>query len=544
MKIKKVKICNFRSIEMLDQTFDNFNILVGQNNHGKTNFFEALDWFFNGFNRNETKDLLIFSEVVPGQEISVEITFVGLHEAISLMSNEAKKKALISIFASDDEIVVRRTTEFDGGKKRQLFNSSRSDWENIMGADGTWQDLLPHLEYVHTRVTLDEIGSYKGKSPIVEMLSGVLTSIIETDAKYIELKGKFEELFGNNSSSEVRTKLDELGEDVEVYLQKQFPDETHVKFNVNIPEFTDFLKNFSTEIDDGVKTSVEEKGDGMQRAVMLSIIQAYADFRKENEILKQFIFLIDEAELHLHPSAQRSLKKALLDISQNNDQVYVNTHSSVLVTDDIESQKIFKVEKNNKRTSVVPVESPDAKMDLIFDLLGGSPADLLLPKNFIIVEGSSEYEFLKIIKHRFYGAKYEGIKVLFARGDMSRAREIFHAIHEAYKPLFVDGGIYKESTIILCDAPNSKNTKSYDDFLKYHPWIKEGEQLQKLPFDALEKYYPTDYAKSDTEIRKLEVDEQKVEYAREIANKITQEQFERDMVVIYNTLEKALEKSL
>lgn len=374
------------------------------------------------------------------------------------------------------------------------------------------------------------------------MLSGVLTSIIETDEKYVALRQKFEELFGDDDS-EVRAKLDELGGKVEVYLQKQFPDDTSVKFNVDIPEFNDLLKKFSTEVDDGVKTSIDEKGDGMQRAVMLSIIQAYAEFRKDNQIAKRFIFLIDEAELHLHPSAQRALKKALMDISQRNDQVYVNTHSSVLVTDTEDNQKIFKVEKTEKHTCIEPINDNDQKMDVIFELLGGSPADLLLPRNFIIVEGKSEYEFLNTIKRRFYPDQYSGIKIIFARGDMNRTAETFHAIHEAYRPLFVDGGIYKERVIILCDAPNSENQQHFDSFMQNHNWISEGEQLHKLPVDALEKYYPDTYRKDDDGIAELERNRTKVSYAKEVAENITQEQLENEMSVLINAFTKAEEKA-
>lgn len=541
MKIKKITINNFRSIEEMVLPFNNFNVLVGQNNHGKTNFFEALKWFFSGFDRSVTKNNLIFLEAVDNSEITIEIIFSGLQDAIANMTNTTKRTALENIFSESDEITIRRTTEFDGGKKRQLFNPQNETWENTMGADGTWNDLLPYLEYVHTKVTLDDVGSYKSKSPIVEMLSGVLTSIIENDQKYIVLKQKFEELFGDDDS-EVRAKLDELGGKVEVYLQKQFPDETSVKFNVDIPEFNDLLKKFSTEVDDGVKTSIEEKGDGMQRAVMLSIIQAYADFRKDNNIAKKFIFLIDEAELHLHPSAQRALKKALLDISQRNDQVFVNTHSSVLVSDNEDRQQIFKVEKDNKRTIIDPIDTNDQKMDVIFELLGGSPSDLLLPRNFIIVEGKSEYEFLKIIKKRFYSGAYDGIKIIFVRGDMDRTAETFHAIHEAYRPLFIDGGIYKERVVILCDAPNSSNQQHYDTFMSTHDWIQEGEQMHKLPVDALEKYYPDEYKKNDTEIAELDTNRQKVNYAKEVAQNITQVQFESEMQIIFNALEKSNEK--
>ena len=79
---------------------------------------------------------------------------------------------------------------------------------------------------------------------------------------------------------------------------------------------------------------------------MLSILQAYSDFRKENgDIGKSSLFFIDEAELLLHPPAQHNLKNVLLHISTQGDQVFINTHSSVLVVDESNGQKLFKVEK-------------------------------------------------------------------------------------------------------------------------------------------------------------------------------------------------------
>ena len=41
MKISRIKITNFRSIENTNIEASDFNIIIGQNNTGKTNFFEA-----------------------------------------------------------------------------------------------------------------------------------------------------------------------------------------------------------------------------------------------------------------------------------------------------------------------------------------------------------------------------------------------------------------------------------------------------------------------------------------------------------------------
>lgn len=45
MKITEIKIDNFRSIKQTEFTTTDFNIFVGQNNCGKTIFFEAVEFF-------------------------------------------------------------------------------------------------------------------------------------------------------------------------------------------------------------------------------------------------------------------------------------------------------------------------------------------------------------------------------------------------------------------------------------------------------------------------------------------------------------------
>ena len=58
MKISRVCVDNFRSIGNAEFNCSNFNVFVGQNNAGKTNFFEAIEWFFNGLSKNKSiKDL-------------------------------------------------------------------------------------------------------------------------------------------------------------------------------------------------------------------------------------------------------------------------------------------------------------------------------------------------------------------------------------------------------------------------------------------------------------------------------------------------------
>lgn len=401
--------------------------------------------------------------------------------------------------------------------------------KNPTGFDAALKDFLPKLEYVKTRTHFDDVGKYGKSTPIAIMLSGVLEAIIDQNEEYQKLKQGFSALF-EGDNSEVKVEIQKISDKVTVYLQKQFPDCCKIRFEVSPPQFSEYLKNFETHVDDGVETTASDKGDGMQRALMLAIIQAYAEFRKGREDQgKPFLFLLDEAELHLHPTAQRKLKAALHDICHGGDQVFVNTHSSVLITENLEDQRIFKVKKEERITSVSCVTSQE-RQDIVYDLLGGCPTDLLLPANFLIVEGASEQEFLGQIIKRFY-PNQPIIKILPADGFVSQAGRRIDAINQIYAPI---KDIYGEKIVLLTDEPNDKDREKYKEFQKLRHELDDSDRLFTLPCNSLEDYYPPTLTQN-----RSKGDKDKL--ARYVGQKIEQSDFEQNMEVMYQALWKTWE---
>ncbi len=537
MKISRIKINNFRSIKEAEITPTSFNIFVGQNNHGKTNFFEAIEWFYVG---KGDLDNIRFGRTGT-DEISVEIEFSEIQDGIEKMRNEKNKTTIRERFGIYESIRIKRTSTLP--KVRQIFNQEKEEWveRNPTGFDSAFNDFLPSFEYVNTQMKPMDMAKYGKTTPIGNMLAGVLSVILAKDPAYSRFKEEFDKLF-TNPESQMRLELNKLSGQVRIYLEKQFPDTEQVVFEVSQPAFEDLLKNFETSIDDGVYTSADEKGDGMQRALMLAIIQAYADFRRENEETnKYFLFLIDEGELHLHPTAQRKLKNALLELAQGGDQVLINTHSSVLVSDDTESQTIFKVEKIAKETSIVPIQA-NQKPQVVYELLGGSPADLLLPNNFFLVEGKSEYEFLSRVIARFYGAKKK-IQIIYAEGDHERQRQTMDGINKVFVPLHANP-VYKERLVILCDTPNPTRVADFNQFKSSYAYLEKNDQLAVTPHQHLEEYYPAPWKKTTEECQTLGADKNaKLLLAREAGDGITQAQFETDMPVMFSALTHCWNKS-
>ena len=547
MKICRIKIENFRSIKESEFFTTDFNIYVGQNNCGKTNFFEALEFFFNGVRKAENINDLKFKRVQEN-EILIEVEFIGALAGAAAMQNVANQTKIVNALHGEDIVVFKRTSALPA--KRKMFING-TEVNPGTGFDAALNDFLPKFEHISTKQYYESVAKYGKTTPIGIMLSGVLSTILQTNVQYREFQEKFKELF-EEDGSQIKAEFEAIGTKVKIYLEKQFPDTTKVKFEVTAPAFDDLLKNFETSIDDGVETTAEEKGDGMQRALMLAIIQAYADFRKQNDDLgKSFLFFIDEAELHLHPTAQRNLKNVLHLLSQETDQVFINTHSSVFVADNYASQSIFKVEKHNGETEI-EVSTDFEKPYIVYELLGGSPSDLLLPANFIIVEGQSEFELLTRIIKRFY-PEHKNIQIIKANGDMTQTERTINAIEKVFTPL--DASIYKNRTTILLDQPSAQTLGGVAQFKQNYPHLVGHNQIFILATRDIEQLYPDNqcpiygnWRKSQVELDAVNGNGEKIidgrkkrQLAKHVGNHITKEQFEGDLEICYEALRKCWE---
>lgn len=545
MHIVEIEINNFRSIRNAKLNTNGFNILVGQNNHGKTNFLEAIEWFFNG--SGDTQD--IKRKNSGNEELFVKVVFSGAQEGLSNMKNLKNQATLKSKIGDSDIVTIICRPGEKNGVDRQILDSY-GEWVGTgTGANNFLNDFLPKLQFVKTDIGYKDVAKYGTKTEIGQMLSGVINEIlISEDEEYKEFINKFEELFVGDKSK-VAKEIRKIGDKVAEYLSKQFEDCADVTFEVKTPKFEDLLKNFDTKIDDGHVTTVAEKGDGMQRALMLSIIQTYADYRRSNENIKNFIFLIDEAELHLHPTAQRSLKNALIELSNGGDQVFVSTHSSVIISDDNEGQKIFKVEKDENIT-YVDLITRENKASIVYDLLGGNPADLLLPKNFLLVEGKSERTFLEKVIERFYQDKPE-IQIIPVWGDIEKADRVFDNLSSVFSPL--EKSLYADRVIILLDKISKDKESKRKDFFYKHPMLRDSVQIIEIDVSRVEEYYPIakehQIGGKNQQVKwKLDPEDKidshgKQTLAKHIGANIEKDQFEKEMPIIYESLVKCWDNS-
>ena len=170
MKIISIEVKNYRSIKEAKITnLNDFNIFVGQNNHGKTNIFEAIEWFFYGTRKNEQLDSLRYN-LDKNNVIEVVLELDGLQEGLTRMKNSKNASTLKKI--SGDSIKIRRTSNNEA-KKREVFNNESKSWEDSgTGFDKALDDLLPRFEYIDTHKSFEEVSAYKKTSPIGMLMYG------------------------------------------------------------------------------------------------------------------------------------------------------------------------------------------------------------------------------------------------------------------------------------------------------------------------------------------------------------------------------------
>ena len=191
------------------------------------------------------------------------------------------------------------------------------------------------------------------------------------------------------------------------------------------------------------------------------------------------------------------------------------------------------MEKNDHITAIEPI-TKEEKPYIVYDLLGGSPADLLLPKNFLIVEGKSELELLTRVIGRFYSDR-PSIQIIQANGDLKQADRSINSVEQIFKPL--EKSLYKDKLIILFDKPLKEAT--LNQFYIDHPDLKTNKQTYQLTVGNIEEYYPSQdgWKKTSAEVDGMS-GHAKVSLARKVGNGISQEQFEKEMKIVFDSLQK------
>jgi len=171
---------------------------------------------------------------------------------------------------------------------------------------------------------------------------------------------------------------------------------------LNIPSL--LLPATELLIDDGYQSLVSGQGHGLQRTLIISLLQILNQYSREDVEIngdRSVIFAVEEAELYLHPQMVRKMKDVLVELSGiSRNQVICTTHSPVLIDLASSHQSIVRMEKDGERKvssfqvcdelfSGEEAEEKRKRLRMISEF-DPSVSELFFAKRVVLVEGDTQ----------------------------------------------------------------------------------------------------------------------------------------------------------
>ena len=399
MKLEKVIIENFRAYEKVEIQFDNLNVIVGKNDAGKSTILEALDIFFDNRKMDE-EDIKKDSNK---DEVKISACFSGFPEKIDIDSgNETSLKDEYLLNEKENLEIVK--VYKDNSLKPEEFILAKHPTSPIckdllLKKNNELKDIISNNEYDNTKINNSKNADLrkviwennekelKLENKLISLKTGDAKNIGDKLRNYLPTYALFQVDRTNEDKDpeiqvpfkstikeflkkeEIKNQLNQIAESI---LQEttKITDKTLEKLkevnpviaqtlSASIPEVKDLkwaevFKNVSI-IDDN-KISLNKRGSGVKRLILLSFFRASAEEKtKEN---KNIIYAIEEPETSQHLKHQNDLIDALKKLSESNTQIFLTTHSTQIVrsifSPENELKKNYKfliVQKNDQNLS-------------------------------------------------------------------------------------------------------------------------------------------------------------------------------------------------
>ena len=186
----------------------------------------------------------------------------------------------------------------------------------------------------------------------------------------------------------------ELGNEITKHINEVWEEnETNIEF-----KFLNGYIHFLVEEKNGNlgSYSFNQRSDGFKHFVsfLLNLSASNKSGQLENKII-----LIDEPEMHLHPSSQKYLRNELLKIAENNLVIFA-THS-VFMVDKKNLDRHISVKKDDEVTDLLPIEKNDLyKEEVLYKSLGTSILEHI-NENVLILEGKTDRNIFDLYKIKF-----------------------------------------------------------------------------------------------------------------------------------------------
>lgn len=411
--VEKVKIHNFKCFENFEIYFkQSLNIIVGNNEEGKSTILEALHLALSG----------MYNGKYLGTDLSASIFNVNVVDSyISSLKNKQKEalpEILIEVFLNGDDIAALRgdgnseSSDAYGIRYRVCFNELYQNEYSAFVEQGDISTLpLEYYKVERTSFSRDPITnrSIPLKSVIIDSSSSkyqngsdiYISKIIKDDlseTELTELSQSFRMLKEKFGANEAIKKINER------ISQKADLTDKQVSISVDMAERNSWDNILMTYID---KIPFHQIGKGEQCVIKTNLALSHQKAQTSN------LILLEEPENHLSHTNLNVLLNHLID-KCSDKQLIVTTHSSYVANKLNLSNLILLSNKMPFHFS--NLSDDDSRY---FEKLPGyDTLRMILSKSSILVEGPSDELIIQKAFHDKYGVLpiERGIDVISVRG--------------------------------------------------------------------------------------------------------------------------------
>jgi predicted ATP-dependent endonuclease of OLD family len=459
MKITKAEIKNFRALETVSVELNEFSVILGENDVGKTSFLYALEKFFSQKKLADQKD---WYKGETDEPIQVILTFSDLPA-------EETDENFTGLIRKDESIIISATFGFDA---KPEYNATLDDTSSLPVPSGLLKKWFSQNSFHFIPVRRDINVQFTMAK------TALLGKLLRTKMKTaLEDAGAADSL--EKISSLLEGAITEPREKMEGYLKEQLnKDAIKLEFDdleIDPVEGVNFSVHLSDDQARGI--DIASRGAGTQNNLIIALFRLIA----EANMAENFIFAMEEPENSLHPKAQRQLLSVIQKISESN-QVLVTTHSPVFIDrSKFESNIIL------TRTSIGNTTAKTFNVDLLESVrtdLGIKTSDALLKGGgncAVLVEGKTEEDCFPVFMEMHNLSEFElGTSIINMGGsDFQRARRIIQLLKG-----------YEIPCIIVLDR-DAKETE--EELIRMIPKPLDNlRNIFRLTEGTIEDYFPDD----------------------------------------------------
>ena len=484
MLIRSVKITNYKSFHNPEK-FDfssGFNVIVGENNSGKTALLEALTLSFEAKPHQSKHTILYVGDSLADYNSYVYVSFfIDLEELDKIMANHnqnfyipfqanqskeaiennfwhwAQKVRIINCtLAKENKIESAYLEGFDDIKNQNnayRFSFVKGDTRPKFEALNANIDPQQFLPFRLTNILKQRIYAFRAERFHVGQSNFGTSNLLAPDASNLpevlnNLQG-FPNLF---------KKYNDL-------VKQVFPRISQVSVrSISAKEVKIFILTQSDVEREDLAVPLQDSGTGIGQVLAILYVVFMAEFPRT--------IIIDEPQSFLHPGATRRLFSILKLYPQH--QYIVTTHSPIVINA-ADPQSLLLVRKQNEESTIEVIDrSQKQALETVLAEVGARLSDVFGADNILWVEGDTEELCFPLILSKICNQPLLGTVVLgvIHTGDFDSKHS--KTIFRIYNKLSKSAGLLPSAIGFIFDR-EGRTQKEQEDLIRQSR-VDQGKQ--------------------------------------------------------------------